>query len=107
MSGVVPARIAASLTMGELAVLTVVARQCQRGGTCSLCVDAIAALAGCSRTTAQNAMREGRRDPSTCRAAAVPQIGRPKRQTMARLVAALEAPGVEVLPQDGVRRRRR
>ncbi len=58
MSGIVPAKIAALFTMAELAVLTVVARQCQRGGTCSLCIAAIAALAGCCRRTVQNAMRQ-------------------------------------------------
>jgi hypothetical protein len=61
MSGIVPAKIAASFTMGELAVLTVIARQCQRHSACTLPIDAIAALAGCSRTTAQNALREARR----------------------------------------------
>lgn len=61
MSGVVPARIAASFTLGELAILTVIARQVQRGGTCSLPIDAVAALAGVSRTTAQNALRAARR----------------------------------------------
>ncbi len=57
MSGVVPARIAASFTMAELAVLSVVARQCQRGGTCSLPLDMVAALAGVSRSTVKNAVR--------------------------------------------------
>ena len=38
MSGVVPAKIAASFTIAELAVLTVIARQCQRtGGVCCRC----------------------------------------------------------------------
>jgi hypothetical protein len=60
MSGVVPAKIAASFTMAELAVLTVVARQCQRTGVCTLHIDAIAALAGCSRTTVKNALRHAR-----------------------------------------------
>jgi hypothetical protein len=60
MSGVVPAKIAASFTMAELAVLTVVARQVQRTGACTLHVDAIAALAGCSRTTVKNALRQAR-----------------------------------------------
>jgi hypothetical protein len=36
MSGGVPAKIAAAFTMAELAVLTVVARQCQRAGVCTL-----------------------------------------------------------------------
>jgi len=60
MSGVVPAKIAASFTMAELAVLTVIARQCQRAGVCTLHIDAIAALAGCSRTSVQNALRQAR-----------------------------------------------
>jgi hypothetical protein len=46
--------------MAELAVLTVIARQCQRAGVCTLHIDAIAALAGCSRTTVQNTLRQGR-----------------------------------------------
>lgn len=45
------------VTTGELAALTVIARQCQRGGACSLPIDALAALAGVSRTTVQNALR--------------------------------------------------
>jgi hypothetical protein len=60
MSGAVPAKIAAAFTLGELAVLSVIARQCQRGGTCSLPIDALAALAGVSRTTAQNTLRQAR-----------------------------------------------
>ncbi len=60
MSGVVPAKIAASFTMAELAVLTVIARQCQRTVVCTLHIDALAALAGCSRTTVKNALRQAR-----------------------------------------------
>jgi hypothetical protein len=60
MSGVVPAKIAANFTLAELAVLTVVARQCQRTGVCALHIDAIAALAGCSRSTVKNAMRQAK-----------------------------------------------
>ena len=60
MSGIVPAKIAASFTVGELAVLTVIGRQVQRGGVCVLPIDAIAALAGVSRTTVQNAQRQAR-----------------------------------------------
>jgi hypothetical protein len=60
MSGIVPAKIAASFTMGEIAVLTVVARQCQRAGACTLPTDAIAALAGVCRRTVQNALSHAR-----------------------------------------------
>lgn len=60
MSGVVPSKIAAHFTPGELAVLSVIGRQCRRAGACTLPVDAIAALAGVCRTTAQNALRTAR-----------------------------------------------
>jgi hypothetical protein len=60
MSGVVPAKIAASFTTGELAVLTIIGRQCQRSGVCRLPVDAIAALAGVCRTVVKNALRQAR-----------------------------------------------
>src|SRR5271165_4730123 len=45
--------------MAELAVLTVIGRQCQRAGACVLPIDATA-LAGCSRSTVKNAMRQAR-----------------------------------------------
>jgi hypothetical protein len=61
MSGIVPAKIAANFTMGEAAVLAVVGRQVQRAGVCTLPIDAIAALAGVSRSTTQNALRQARR----------------------------------------------
>ena len=60
MSGVVPSKIAVGFTVGELAVLTVVGRQIQRGGACSLHIDAIAALAGVCRTVVKNALRAAR-----------------------------------------------
>ena len=61
MSGAVPAKIAANFTQGETAVLSVIARQCQRAGVCVLPIGAIAALAGVSRSTAKNAIRQARR----------------------------------------------
>jgi len=48
-SGALPPALAARFTTGELAALTVIARQCQKGGVCALPIDAIAALAGVSR----------------------------------------------------------
>lgn len=59
-SGIVPGRIAAAFTQGEVAALAVIGRQVQQQGTCSLAVDAIAALAGVCRTTVQNALRQAR-----------------------------------------------
>jgi hypothetical protein len=60
MSGVVPARIATAFTQGELALLTVIGRQCQRGGACMLPIDALAALAGVCRTVVKNTLRAAR-----------------------------------------------
>ena len=56
-SGAVPGTLAASFTTGEVAVLTVIARECQRSGSCSWFMDRIAAVAGVCRTTARNALR--------------------------------------------------
>jgi Bacterial regulatory proteins, gntR family len=60
MSGIVPAKLAASFTLSELAVLSVIGWQVKRAGACSLPIDAIAALAGVSRTTVKRALRQAR-----------------------------------------------
>ena len=60
-SGAVPGRIAAAFTTGEAAALSVVAREAQRRGHCSLPIDAIAAIAGTCRTVVQGALRHARR----------------------------------------------
>lgn len=57
-AGRLPPQLAAHFTLAEAAVLAVVAFQCSRHQTCCLPLDAIAALAGVSRTTAKNALRE-------------------------------------------------
>jgi hypothetical protein len=59
-SGSMPPALAANFTLAEQAALAVIARQCQRHGRCDLHMDAIAGLAGCCRTTVQNALREAR-----------------------------------------------
>jgi hypothetical protein len=58
--GTVPGRLAASFTQGEIAALSVIGREVQRSGRCELFIDAIAALAGVSRSTVQNALRQAR-----------------------------------------------
>ena len=60
-SGVLPARLAYHFTTGEQAVLTIVGTVCKAGGRCVLPIDAIAAKAGVSRTTVQNALRAAKR----------------------------------------------
>lgn len=59
-SGIVPGRLAGRFTTAQLAVLSVVGRECQKAGTCRLPMDAIAALAGTCRTTVRNALRLAR-----------------------------------------------
>ena len=66
-SGAIPGAIAANFSTGELAVLTVIAREIQRSTPLvrersadgfTWCMDRIAAVAGVSRTTARNAIRQ-------------------------------------------------
>lgn len=61
LSGAVPSRLASAFTMGELAVLSVIAGEVKRHASCQLPIDAIAAMAGVCRTTAQNAFRQAAR----------------------------------------------
>jgi hypothetical protein len=57
-SGPMPPALAARFTVGELAVMRIVADECAARGTCTACIDAIAARAGVSRTKAKQAIRE-------------------------------------------------
>ena len=57
-SSALPDKIRRQSTEGERAALCVVAGEIRRRGICDLAVDAIAALAGICRTTAQNALRK-------------------------------------------------
>lgn len=59
-SGALPPTLAVHYTTGELAVLTVIARQVQRTGSCDWPMEKIAALAGVCRSTARNALRRAR-----------------------------------------------
>jgi len=55
--GIIPPSMAPHFTQGEIAVLTVIGTEILKRGRCELPIDQIAALAGVSRTTAQNALR--------------------------------------------------
>jgi hypothetical protein len=59
-SGALPPQIAAQFTMGEAAALAVVAREVQKSGRCAFPIDALAALAGVSRSTVKNAVRQAK-----------------------------------------------
>lgn len=57
-SGRLPPQLAARFTLAEQAVLAVIALQVELHGACALTLDHIAALAGVSRKTVKNALRE-------------------------------------------------
>lgn len=59
-SGWMPARLAAKFTPAEQAVLAVYASEVAKRGDCRLCIDAVAALAGVSRSTVQAAVRQAK-----------------------------------------------
>lgn len=59
-SGAVPSSIALHFTISELAALTVIAREIQRSGRCTLFKDQIASMAGTSRTVVHDACRKAR-----------------------------------------------
>lgn len=59
--GLCPPQIAARFTLGEAAVLAVVAAEVRRRGACSWAIGHIAAVAGVSETTVKRALREARR----------------------------------------------
>jgi hypothetical protein len=60
-SGCMPSKMGMMFTEGERAVLCIVASEVKSKGSCDAAIDAIAARAGVCRTTAQNALHEGRR----------------------------------------------
>jgi hypothetical protein len=57
-SGHLPPALACRFTLGEQAVLAVIAVEVRKQGRCTLHLNTIAALAGVCRTTAKNALRE-------------------------------------------------
>jgi len=59
-SGAMPPAIASAFTVAEQAALAVVCREAHRKGSCQMPVDQIAAIAGVSRSTVKNALREAR-----------------------------------------------
>jgi hypothetical protein len=60
-SGSLPPHLAAGFTQGELSVLSIVTAEVRRSGQCAMFLDQIAALAGVSRSTAKNALRQAAR----------------------------------------------
>jgi len=84
-SGALPPQIAAEFTQAEVAALAVVARECRRRGRCDLPIDAIAALAGVSRSVVQRALRHARH----LRVASVQERRRRGQKSDTNIVAVL------------------
>jgi AraC-like DNA-binding protein len=61
-SGPLPPSLAAKFTVGELACLRIIGDECRGKGACMLTIAEIAARAGVSRTTVQNATRQATRE---------------------------------------------
>ncbi len=59
-SGEVPSKIACQFTQGETAALAVIAGECRERGACTLPIDAIAAIAGTSRSVVKRALGEAK-----------------------------------------------
>lgn len=59
-SGPMPPALACQFTIGELAVLRIVADECRQHGTCSAYIDAIAARSGTSRSVVKRALVRAR-----------------------------------------------
>jgi hypothetical protein len=60
-SGPMPPSLACKFTVSELAVLRIVGDEVRQHGCCDRSIAELAARAGCGRTTAQNAIRQGAR----------------------------------------------
>ena len=60
-AGMMPPGLAAQFTVGERAVLYVIAQEVKLRGQCDLYINQIAAFAGVCRTTARNAQRMAKR----------------------------------------------
>ena len=59
-SGMMPGPLARGFTTGEQSALAVIASEVMEHGTCSLCLDAIAARSGTSRSTVKRAIKAAR-----------------------------------------------
>jgi hypothetical protein len=59
-AGRMPPKLAAHFTLGEQAVLAVIALEVTKRNVCSLAIDAIAALAGVSESTVKRALKQAR-----------------------------------------------
>jgi hypothetical protein len=59
-SGMMPGPLARGFTTGEQSALAVIASEVMEHGTCSICLDAIAARSGTSRSTVKRAIKQAR-----------------------------------------------
>ncbi|QIB32690.1 hypothetical protein [Ancylobacter pratisalsi] len=86
-AGNMPAAIRRAFTEGQRAALTIIAGEVKHHGQCDLPIDRIAALAGCGRTTVQNAVHEARR-LGLIKVTGRPQRGRKNLTNLVVIVSA-------------------
>jgi hypothetical protein len=85
-------------TSGETAVLTVIARECQRKGTCDLAYARIADLAGICLTTVKNAIRTARRN----RALFVQERRVPGRKNLTNIITIFSKEWKDWIKRSGI-----
>ena len=86
-AGALPPALAARFTVAEQAVLAVVADEVKHKGRCDRCLDEIAARAGCSRSSAKNAIRGAAR-LALIRVTLRPRRGQKNLPNLIEIVAA-------------------
>ena len=84
-SGVMPGKLACDFTVGQVAALSVIAREVKKRGRCALPIDAIAAIAGTCRTVVQEALRRARE----LRLVAVIERRRPGRPSGTNIISII------------------
>jgi hypothetical protein len=86
-AGAMPPAVAARFTVAEQAVLAIVADEVRHRGRCDRCLDEIAARAGCSRSSAKNAIRAAARI-GMIRVTARPRRGQKNLPNLIEIVSA-------------------
>lgn len=99
-SGWAPPRIVARFTTAEQAALAIITDEVRRRGDCRLPVEAIAARAGVSRRSVQNALREAR-EARLIRVTERPRKGQPHLPNVVEIIATAWRDWVSKRPRRG------
>ena len=99
-SGWAPPRIVARFTTAEQAALAIITDEVRRRGDCRLPVEAIAARAGVSRRSVQNALREAR-EARLIRVTERPRKGQPHLPNVVEIIAVAWRDWISKRPRRG------